>query len=222
MDMLHVHHVLPAIVTVLETCVATASSTPSNSGTITTPPATDRKGSSVAASSGSESIPLTYCGVERLQLGILLRRAGEHYQLVMLLAAAQILQCRLAQRVRVGSGQGGRNALSAADWTGLCSQLAQLNAIQPCDGATPSPDAAVEAVYRQEARTVLAGLEVLVQAMEAMQLKTVWAEQPPFSGTDLQREFPVLPKTGPIFGEVDFILLYEYNCALLLQYFCVA
>jgi hypothetical protein len=152
------------------------------------------------AQSSTDAVPTSFLGLSRLELGHAILQAGENYKCVVLLAAAQLaLTSTLA---------GATDTL--AELKQLSGDLAALNGID-VNGAMPKSSQALSTVdaarrerYVQECGRVLSGVNTLLQALETMQLQSLYPgdDLAPLAGKDLKAVLTGLPQSGPIYQEV--------------------
>jgi hypothetical protein len=153
------------------------------------------------AQSCTDAVPTSFLGVSRLELGHAILQAGENYKCVVLLAAAQLALTRTLA--------GATDTL--VELKQLSGDLAALNGID-VNGAVPKSsqalsgavDAARRDRYVQECGRVLSGVNTLLQALETMQLQSLYPgdELAPLAGKDLKAVLTGLPQSGPIYQEV--------------------
>lgn len=171
-----------------------------------------------AATASAGETPVQANGLTRLALGSAILQAGEHYECALQLVAAQwavgaaLLDCAEKENSKARS--------AAESLAKMSSVLAALNGIDAngakCVEAVAGvlPPAAVIAVeaevvemYRRAGEQALDGMERLLEAADAMQLRAVWVDNlAPLSGKELKEIFTSLPASSPIYGEVGLLL----------------
>jgi hypothetical protein len=153
------------------------------------------------AQSFTDAVPTSFLGLSRLELGHAILQAGENYKCVVLLAAAQLALTRTLA--------GATDTL--VELKQLSGDLAALNGVD-VNGAMPKSsqalstavDAARRERYEQECGRVLSGVNTLLQALETMQLQSLYpgGGLAPLAGNDLKAVLTGLPQSGPIYQEV--------------------
>jgi hypothetical protein len=182
----------------LEACMAVPSGT-------TSPPASAVQG---GAAGDETPIPVVCNGLQRQELGFVVRFAGELYPSAILLAAAQIARDRTMDALMLNAGD---QCSRAAVLTRVNEDLALLNGVDVDGGMLPAPRAGstaqkesdASAVYEREASAVLRGVDALLEAIDTMRLQNAWAETPPYGGRVLQEIFTKLPQQGLVYSGVS-------------------
>lgn len=177
----------------------------------TTATVIDRATTSPGAVAG---IPSAVGPLSRLQVGLAIRQAGEHYQYALYLAAAQEVVHRM--RKTHSSNSDGLKEESKV-YEEIIRDLQSLGNIQTStveDGQenvfsrSSAPPAATSTIatqrcseYEREMSAVCVAVEVVLRAIDTMSLHDALAVTAPYAGHALLEAFPRAPK-GPILSEV--------------------
>ncbi|KAJ1416760.1 hypothetical protein B484DRAFT_401072, partial [Ochromonadaceae sp. CCMP2298] len=150
-----------------------------------------------------------YGPLSRLALGRAIRGAGEGYTAALHLGAATLVLERLQEK-GMGAGSGGVGTAAvlrgiANDLVGVSAEL-HGGAIEEEKGdsahtPTASTPTSAHAAYLTEMTTVLSATSLLLHAISSLHLHTASTLVPPYSGTHIQKAFPLLPR-GALIGEI--------------------